>query len=549
MADVKLQAVLTLKDKMTSELKKSEGSLKRWAGVAVAAAGAAAIAIGVKSVQAAIKYETAFAGVRKTVDASEEEFKQMSDAFIEMSKKFPTSANELARIGELAGQLGIAKENVVDFSKTIADIATTTNLTSEAAATDFARIINIMQESQDNVDRMGSTVVELGNNFATTEGEIVDFATRIAGAAQVSGLATSDIFGIATAFTSVGVQAERGGTAVSKTLFAMATEVENGGEKLDDFARVAGVTSDEFVTAFQEDAAGAFNMFVAGLGERGIEATGLLEELELSDARLMQAFISVAGAGGIMTDAIETAGEAFEDNTALTEEAQKRYKTTESQIEILKNTLIALGIDIGNQLLPHIQNMLKWIQDNETEIKNFIKSAMGLAKFIINVLVKAFTSITMVLENVIFWVMQTWDWFKKVFDFLVGGIGKTVFDSIADQIRGVGDAIRNVIEWFGKLKDKASGVVGNVTGFVGGLLGRQHGGSVSRGQPYMVGERGAELFVPRQGGTIVPSDKTGTSIKVDLRGATVRSDQDIQVIIEAVKNAFNRDLSIEQLGV
>jgi len=103
-----------------------------------------------------------------------------------------------------------------------------------------------MQESQENVDRMGSVVVDLGNNFATTEREIVDFSTRIAGAAKIAGLSTSDIFGISTAFTSVGVQAERGGTAVSKTLFSMANAVENGGDLLNQFAFVAGQTADEF---------------------------------------------------------------------------------------------------------------------------------------------------------------------------------------------------------------------------------------------------------------------------------------------------------------
>lgn len=335
-------------------------------GLAIAA-GAAAVGVGV-SVKKAIEFESAFTGVRKTVDATEEEFASIRREIIDLSNKIPITATELSRIGEVAGQLGVQSQDIVKFSKTIADIGVSTDLTTEEAAVNFARISNIMQEPIDQVDRMASSVVDLGNNFATNEPAILEFANRIAGAAEVAGLASADVFGISAAFSSVGVQAERGGSAVSKTLFEMTTAVSEGSDKLKDFANVAGLSSEEFQRVFREDAAEAFRLFVAGLGERGIEATALLDELELSDSRLVQSFVSVANAGGTMTEAIGLAGEAYEKNTALTDEANKRYATTESQLEILKNNATSLAIELGSALLPAVNKIvggvLDWIEKN-----------------------------------------------------------------------------------------------------------------------------------------------------------------------------------------
>ncbi len=310
-------------------------------------------------VKSASDFETAFAGVRKTVDATEDEFFQLSEGIIEMSKRIPVATTELARIQELAGQLGVSGvANLTKFTEVIADIAVTTNLTSEAAATDFARIANIMQLPLDQVDRLGSSIVDLGNNFATTEKEIVNFATRIAGAGKVIGLTTADILGIGAAFSSVGVRAERGGTAVNKALIKIATAVEQGGAELELFAEISGQTTKEFVKGFKEDAAGAFAIFIEGLGRSGLKGVKVLEDLELGDQRLVQSFLSVGGASGILTRAVGKSNTSFEENNALVEEANKRFGTTGSKTTILKNNVTALSISLGEKLLPAFQNIL-----------------------------------------------------------------------------------------------------------------------------------------------------------------------------------------------
>ena len=307
------------------------------------------------AIKTSINFEQAFVGVRKTVELTEEGFADLENRFKTLSKEIPVSFIELSRIGELAGQLGVeGVDNLEKFVETIAAIAVTTNLTSEDASTSFARIANIMQEPIDNIDRMGSVVVELGNNFATTEREIVEFANRIAGAGKIAGLSTKDIFAIGTAFSSVGVQAEAGGTAVQKVLIKMKEAIVDSGEKLEAFARTAGLTTLEFSELFEKDAAIAFKLFVEGLGKDGDKAIKILDELGLKDQRLIRAFLSLAEAGDLLGRSLASSNDEWTRNNALVAEAEKFYGTSGAQVEILKNKFASLADEIGDILIPEV---------------------------------------------------------------------------------------------------------------------------------------------------------------------------------------------------
>src|SRR5690606_5833079 len=134
--------------------------------------------------------------------------------------------------------------------------------------------------------------VGLGNNFATTESRITEFTLRIAGAGQIAGLTAGDITGIATAFASLGIGAEAGGTAVQKVLVQMDQAVATMNEDLQVFAATAGMSAQEFAALWEQDAGEAFVRFVNGLGVAGDDAVRVLEGLGLQDERLTRAFLS-----------------------------------------------------------------------------------------------------------------------------------------------------------------------------------------------------------------------------------------------------------------
>src|SRR5699024_8069405 len=216
------------------------------ASLAFAALSAAsAVAIGGVVAQAA-SFEDAFAGVRKTVDATGDQFDALAKGIRDMSKELPMPSEEIAGIAEVAGQLGIKTEDIMQFTRVMADLGVATNMSSEEAATSLARFANITGMAMDDVDRLGSTIVHLGNNLATTESEIVNMGLRLAGAGNQIGLTEDQILSFAGALSSVGISAEAGGTAFSRVMLEMNTAVINGGKELEKFADIAGASTGDF---------------------------------------------------------------------------------------------------------------------------------------------------------------------------------------------------------------------------------------------------------------------------------------------------------------
>jgi TP901 family phage tail tape measure protein len=340
-------------DRAASRFTKIGGQMEAAGRTLTAAVTLPIVGLGFAVGKAAISFESSFAGIRKTMDLTEAEFGKLAQANRDLAKAIPVSVNELNRIGELAGQLGIrGVDNVLKFEDTIAKLAVTTDLTADAAALSFAQIANVIGLPQDQIDRLGSAVVGLGNNFATVESRIVDFTQRIAGAGKIAGLTVGDLTGIATGFASMGVNAEAGGTAVQKVLLSMVSAVAQGGEELTTFADVAGTTVGEFADLFRRDAGQAFARFVEGLGRQGDNAIATLEALGLQDQRLIRSFLSAASAGDLLSRAIAQGNREFADNNALTEEAGKRFETAASQLTIFWNRIKDVSITLGNALVP-----------------------------------------------------------------------------------------------------------------------------------------------------------------------------------------------------
>lgn len=392
------------------------------AGKKLSAFSAASISALTLSAKSAIDFEDAFAGVEKTVDGTKEQMEELKQGIRDMAKEIPSSTTEISAVAEAAGQLGIKTENILDFSKAMIDLGNSTNLTADEAASQLAKFANITQMSQKDFDKLGSTIVDLGNKYATTEADIVSMAMRLAGAGKQVGFSEAEILGLATALSSVGIEAEMGGSAISKAMVKMQNAVEQGGKKLDtvlkktgmtlrelelmsandsmgfkelsqsigmtstelkqlitagtnleDFAKVSGMTTEQFKKAWKEDAAGALSEFIKGLGDaknKGESAITMLSEMGLTEVRLRDSLLRAANAGTLFNDAINTGTQAWKNNTALTNEANKRYDTLKSKIKIAINKLKDMAITLGNKLMPSIEKVIeglgKWIDKFST---------------------------------------------------------------------------------------------------------------------------------------------------------------------------------------
>ena len=348
------------------------------ATVAIGAATAASIAVG-------SEFESAFAGVKKTVDATEKEFERLRQDILDMTRVIPSSASDIAGVMEIAGQLGIANEYLTDFTETMINLGVSTNMTAEDAATALAKFANVTGMDPTNYERLGSVIVDLGNNFATTEEDIVKMATRLASTGDLVGLSEAQIMALSTAMSAVGIKAESGGSTMSKLLKKMQLAVETNSKSLEDYASVAGMTGEEFSNAFKDDAVVALSAFIGGLNDterNGKSAVAILDDMKLSEVRLSNTILALAGSGDLMTNAITMANEAWDENTALAIEAGRRYETAESQMILMTNAFKELGIVAYEDLREPYVDALGTITEKVHALTDYMDGPKGMGAWV-----------------------------------------------------------------------------------------------------------------------------------------------------------------------
>lgn len=329
--------------------------------------------LGGLAAKTAIEFESAFTGVRKTVEATEKQFAVLEKELKALALEIPLSTEELFGLGEAAGQLGIRQQDILKFTKVMADLGATTNLSANEAATSLARFANITKLSSDDFDRLGSTIVELGNNLATTEAEIVEMSLRLAGAGQTVGLLQSQTLALSGALSSVGIRAEAGGTAFSRVMKDIAKEIGTGSEALERFAEISGMSVEKFEKLWKENAAEALVSFTEGLGkiqESGDNVNLVLDELGFSNIRVSDSLLRAAGSGDLFRRSLALGSEAWKENTALTKEANLRYKTSAAQLKIARNQVAQLAESFGVVFVPALLKVVKLLKPIVTGLKN-----------------------------------------------------------------------------------------------------------------------------------------------------------------------------------
>lgn len=386
---------------ITPDLSTFQADLRRvqpmlTAGLGATAAGAALtfgltkplIDLGKTAVQTAISFEDALAGVAKTIgnvtDIADPLVVGLGQELRELAKNSPIAVEEFARIGEIAGQLGVPAENIAGFAKVVAELAATTDLTIENAAFSLAQFAVVVGDSTSMVEDYSNVIVDLGNKFATTEPQILSMASRIAGAGSTVGLASTEIFALANALAQVGVRAELGGTAISRVIVEIASSVAGGGEKLKIFADVAGLTVEKFTELQYSDPAQALLAFITGLGrvkDEGAAVFKVLEDLDFGNVRVRDVLLRSAGAAEEYARSLQVADQAVEDGTARQIEFDKRMQTTVSHLARARNIMRDAFITLGDDALPVVKAFADGsaqLVEGLTRLPGPIKSVLGM---------------------------------------------------------------------------------------------------------------------------------------------------------------------------
>ena len=298
-------------------------------------------------------FDTALANLNKTADLTADELQQFGDAALEASKSQPVTADTILNAEALGAQLGISNENLQDFATTVTGLDIATNMNVETAATQLAQFANITGMSQKETENYGSTIVDLGNHLATTESDISNMALRLAGVSTTAKFSSADVLGMAGAMSSLGIKAEAGGSAMTRIIANISKEVSTGGSKVEAYAKAAGVSAEEFANKWKDKPIEAIEMMVSGLhgmSESGEDVNVMLEEMGIKNVRDADAMRRLAGQSDTLKEAVDRANAAWQENTALTTEVEKRNQSIESRFQVLQNNVNAAATEVGTVL-------------------------------------------------------------------------------------------------------------------------------------------------------------------------------------------------------
>ncbi|NQP42206.1 phage tail tape measure protein [Streptococcus suis] len=506
------------------------------------------------SAKAAMDFESAFAGVKKTVDETQDwSYERLSNEIRKMSQELPASAVEISKVAEAAGQLGIKTEDIISFTRVMIDMGESTNMSAEEAAVALAKFKNITGMPTEDFKKLGNVIVQLGNNMATTEQDIVDMGLRLASSGKLAGLTEAQIMALAATLSSVGMEAEAGGSAMSRVMQKMNTAVAEGEEALDKFAAVAGMSAEEFAAKWKAEPQNAIVDFLNGLRrikEEGGDVTQTLKNMKISNIRDIDSLQRLAGAGELLAKTLGMANKEWASGNALQTEAQKRYETTESKLKMARNKLNDIAITLGGPLLDAFLDVLDasepLIDDVASLAKGFAELDKGTQRNIINMalMVGAISPVSKILGTT----------FGTIGD-LTGGIA-----NLSKWLANIGAerAGKKAIEAIGATAGASASSVGGLSSAVS-LLGNPItwgvilGGAALVGLTYLTAELGKAYQRTQEWGTEVDKvqaeqlsefkDKVDESTRaISLFGENGKKD------VESVKQAF-QDLVDEIHGL
>ena len=373
-----------LVSKQTKDLEKELEDLSKKSAIAFAGF-AATIGVATK---AFVDYEKQLTFVGKTTNLNQTQLQNFGRDMQRLSRTIPVATNDLLSFATTAGQLGVAEADLAVFTETIARLsASVDGISGEEAAASLQKVLNITGEGSGNIDRLASTFVQLGNNVAANEGQLLRFAERLAQSTGQFGLTGRQIAGLAGAFGDLGIRAESGASAIGRSLGLIQQQLDAGGRGAQLFSELTGQSIGELSTLLENDAVGALQLFTQALGNAetaGVRGNEFLAEFNITGIETQGVLNTLSNGQEKLAKSIQLANEEWTNNTALVEESQKAFETTDASLKRLQNAATEAAVRLGTQLAPAVGELIEGVTvlinafndlDDDTVqlIANFVK--------------------------------------------------------------------------------------------------------------------------------------------------------------------------------
>jgi TP901 family phage tail tape measure protein len=316
--------------------------------------GASMLSVGILAAKAAIEHERAFAEVIRTNQRTstgaklvEQDYVNLRDQFKDLKQQIPVDWANLTNIGKLGGQLGIATDDLVNFTESVAKFAAATGLSVDVSATAFGRLGQLLQDVDGQYDKLGSSILGVGLTAVSTESQIVNTAQQIASSGNLVGMASAEVIGFASALASLGVSPELSRGLVVRLFGQINTAISTGGARLEEFGRLTNQTGEEFKRSFENAPTETLLKFFQGINNEGSDAQRVLNSLGITSVRDIPTFFKLAQNIGFVREQVSTAVGEFEKGTAINEQYAIQAETTSAKLLLLSQNIEELFATIG----------------------------------------------------------------------------------------------------------------------------------------------------------------------------------------------------------
>lgn len=335
------------------------------------------------------EFDRQLIAVGKTTNISGDELKDFGREVVALGGQLDgVSINGLISSAEVAGQLGVTgTENILKFSTAIEKLKLTSNIISDDQVGQFAKFIEVSQDSFENADRLASVITRLGNEMATTEAEVLSNSTEIQKGVSVYNASAQSVLALGAATSTLGNEAEVSASSIQKG-FGVINNAVATGKNLQEVLKLTGLTQKELSKQFNADATGTFVKFVKGLSDAKKEGQNLavvLKSVELDEVRTFKTIGSLAANYGVLEAAMASASEEYKVNTALNKEVAAASESVASILTDIKDKWeqYILNTNDANGGTEKLANGLKFLRDNlQSIISNIIKYGTVLLVFL-----------------------------------------------------------------------------------------------------------------------------------------------------------------------
>lgn len=314
-------------------------------------------------IKQAIQFETAMLGVAKQVDGARDATGKLTPVYTGMRKEIqmlgreiPIATNELAAMVEAGAKMGVAKNDLMGFTRQTSIMATAFNLPAAQLADDVGKIANLYKIPIAAIGQLGDTINYLGDQTLSDEGGIVNFLTRVGGVAASVKITGNNMAALGSTLLSLGETTDTASTATN-AIFQKFAAAKSGTKPFREAMDALGLSLSDVQKGMQVDAQGTLLEVLDAINAMPADQRlGILSDLvglEHSDT-----LAKLATGVAEYRNQIALAG-SDKAKGSMSKDFAAQLATTEKQLQLLSNQTLEVGVKFGSVFLPKLQSVIQ----------------------------------------------------------------------------------------------------------------------------------------------------------------------------------------------